>query len=74
MDTVGKGEGRMNREGSIETHTLPCVKQTASGSLFCDAGSSNLVLCDNLEGWDRVGGGREIQEGGNICIPTADSC
>ena len=21
----------------------------------------NQVLCDNLEGWDRVGGGREVQ-------------
>ena len=29
---------------------------------------------DNLEGWDRVGGGREIQEGGAICIPMAVSC
>jgi len=25
----------------------------------------------NLEGWDGVGGGREIQKGGNICIPMA---
>ena len=31
-------------------------------------------LHDNLEGWDGVEGGREIQEGGDICIPTADSC
>ena len=23
-------------------------------------------LCDNLEGWGEVGGGRELQEGGNI--------
>ena len=38
-----------------------------------DAGSSNLVLCDNLEGWDGVGGGRELPEGGDICLPTADS-
>ena len=38
-----------------------------------DAGSSNLVLCDNLEGWDGVGGGRELPEGGDICIRTADS-
>ena len=33
-----------------------------------------LVLCDNLEEWDGVGVGREVQEGGNICIPMADSC
>ena len=27
------------------------------------------MFCDNLEGWDGVGGGREVQEGGGICIP-----
>ena len=32
------------------------------------------MLCDNLEGWDGVGGEREIQEGENICIIMADSC
>ena len=30
--------------------------------------------CYNLEGWDGEGDGREVQEGGNICIPMADSC
>ena len=37
-------------------------------------GSSNLVLSDTREEWDRVGGGREVQEGGDMCIPMADSC
>ena len=32
------------------------------------------MLCDNLEGWDGVGDGREVQEGGDIYIPMADSC
>ena len=27
-------------------------------------------LCINLEGWD----GKEVQKGGDICIPMADSC
>jgi len=31
-------------------------------------------LCINLEGWDGEGNGREIQEGGDICIHMADSC
>ena len=31
-------------------------------------------LCDNLEGWDGEGDGREVQEGGDICLPMADSC
>ena len=31
-------------------------------------------LCNNLEGWDGEGDGKEIQGGGDICIPMADSC
>ena len=31
-------------------------------------------LCINLEGWDGVGDGREVQKGGDICIPMAGSC
>ena len=27
----------------------------------------------NLEEWDGEGGGREVQRGGDICIPMADS-
>ena len=30
-------------------------------------------LCTNLGKWDGEGDGREIQKGGNICIPVADS-
>ena len=32
-----------------------------------------LGLCKNLEGWDTEGGGREVQEGGDICVSMADS-
>ena len=31
-------------------------------------------LCINLEGWDGEGDGREGQKGGDMCMPTADSC
>ena len=31
-------------------------------------------LCINLEGWDGVGDGREVQKRVDICIPMADSC
>lgn len=48
-------------------------KTDASGDLLCDSGSSDLILCDSLEGWDGVGGGREVPEGGAICILMADS-
>ena len=31
-------------------------------------------LCINLEGWHWEGDEREVQKGGDICIPMADSC
>ena len=31
-------------------------------------------LCDNLEGWDGEGEGREVREGGDMGVPMADSC
>ena len=34
----------------------------------------NPGLYNNLEGWDREEGGREVQKGVNICIAMADSC
>ena len=30
-------------------------------------------LCINLERWGREGDGEEVQEGGDICIPMANS-
>ena len=30
-------------------------------------------LCIKLEGWNGEGDGREVQKGGDICIPMADS-
>ena len=35
---------------------------------------SNPVLCDNLEEWDGLGGGRELQEGRDVSTPMTDSC
>ena len=54
-------------------YTTMC-SQTAGENLLHDAGSSYSVLCDNLEGWDEVGGGKEVQERRDILIPVADSC
>ena len=31
------------------------------------------MLCDGLDGWDGVWGGREVQEGGDVCMRMADS-
>ena len=32
------------------------------------------MLCEDLKGWNGVGGGREVQEGGDMSVPMADSC
>ena len=37
----GAGEGGMNGESSMETYTLPYIKQIAKGNLLCDSGNSN---------------------------------
>ena len=63
VDTVGEREGGTNWESSVETYMLPVWRREL-----------RLVLCDNLEGWDVVGSGREAQEEGDICISVADSC
>ena len=53
LDSAGEGKGGMIRENSIETCTLPYVKQMASAGLMHEAGHPKLMLWDNPE--DRVG-------------------
>ena len=31
-------------------------------------------FCITLEGWDGEGDGREVQKGGDICVPMAGLC
>jgi len=38
------------------------AQETQTGALY------------HKEGWDGEGDGREVQKGGDICIPMADSC
>ena len=65
---------RCGHLGSPKTYTLPYVKWIASGNLLYNAGSSNPVLCDNLEMLHGVRGGRKVQDGGAVCIPMTSSC
>ena len=60
MDTEGKGEDGMMREGSTELHTLPYVKQSASGKLPHDIRSSTWYSATT---WAGVGGGVGGSEG-----------
>ena len=42
--------------------------------IFCMAQETQTGALYQLEGWDGEGDGREVQKGGDICIPMADSC
>ena len=70
------GQKCNNLKNSIETYTLPYVKQRASGSLIYDTGNPKpkLVLCDNLEEWGGEDGGMGVQEVGDTCMLMANSC
>ena len=68
---MGRGEERVRHMGRVIWKlTLPysqgefaiCLRELKQG------------LCINLEGGDGEGEGKEVQEGGVICIPMADSC
>ena len=51
LDSVGESKGGMIWENSIETYTLPYVKQMTSASSIHEAGHPKPVLWDNPEGW-----------------------
>ena len=61
--------------GKSNTETYITMCKTASQWEFA-ASLRKLKqgLCINLEGWDGEGDGREVQKGGDICVPMADSC
>ena len=53
--------------------TLPYVKYTANGNLLYDSGNSNQGSGTTYRGgWGEVG--RDVQKGGDICTPVADTC
>ena len=62
----------MYGKSSMETYITTC-KKIANGNLLYGSGNSK-GFCINLEEWDGEGDGREVQKGGDMCIPMADSC
>ena len=60
--------GESNMETYITIHKIDSQWEFA----LC-LGELKQGLCINLEGWDGEGDGREVQEGGDICIPMTDS-
>ena len=50
LDSVGEGKGGMIWENSIETYTLPYVKEMTGASSIHEAGHSKPGLWGNPEG------------------------
>ena len=63
----------MYGECNMETYITIC-KMESQWEFAVWFRELKLGLCSNLEGWDGEGGGREVQEGGDMGKFKADSC
>ena len=68
-----EGEGEMYGDSNMETYNTTC-KIDSQWEFAVWLRELKQGLCDNQQGWDGEGDGREMQEGGDIRIPMADSC
>ena len=69
----------MYEESNMETYILHILHilhmQNRQPMGICSMTQETQTgVCINLEGWDGEGDGSDIGEGGDICIPMADSC
>ena len=67
------GEGEMYGESNMETYITIC-KIDSQQKFAVWLRKLKQGLCINLEELGGEGDGREVQKGGDICIPMADSC
>ena len=67
----GGGEDEKYGKSNRETYLIVC-KIDSHREFAIWLRKLKQGLCINLEGWD--GGRWEVQNGGDICIPMADSC
>ena len=63
----------MYAKGNMEAYITICKIDSQLEFAVC-LRKLKQGFCINLDGWDGVGDGREVQKGGDICIPMADSC
>ena len=68
-----RAEGEMYGKSNMETYITIC-KIDSQWKFPVWLRKLKQGLCINLEGWDGEGDEREVQKGGDICIPMADSC
>jgi len=63
----------MYGKSNMETYITMCKRDRQREFAVC-LRKLKQGLCINLEGWDGEGDAREVQKGGDICIPMAYSC
>ena len=63
----------MHGKSNMETYITIC-KTDSQQEFSVWLRKINQGLSINVEGWDGEGDGREVQEGGDICISMTDSC
>ena len=73
MIKMTEGDGEMYGESPMETY-ITVYKTDSQWEFAVWLRELKQGLSINLEGWDEEGDGREVQEGGDICIPMADPC
>ena len=71
---MGRGEERVRCMERVTWKHITICKMDSQWEFVVWLRKLKQGLCINLEGWDGAGDGREIQKGGDICIPMADSC
>ena len=74
MDTMGgeEGEREMYGKSNMEIYNTICeIDSQWEFALWLR--ELKQGLCDNLEGWDGEGDGREVPERGDMGVPMADS-
>ena len=68
-----EGEGKMYGKSNMETYIIMYKIHSQWEFAIC-LRELKQGLCIHLEVWDVEGDGREVQKGGDIHIPAADSC
>ena len=63
----------MYGQSNMETYITICKIDSQQERAVC-LRKVKQGLCINLEGWDGEEGGREVQKGGDMRTPMADSC
>ena len=75
MDSGGEeeGKGEMYLESNMETYNT-IGKTDTQWEFAARLRELKQGLCDKLEAWDGEGDGKEVQKGGDMGVPMADSC